>query len=216
LDQNKIKYIEHRLDFEKKMLLELLPEEHKEEFEKKAYISGGCIYSLYHNQEPKDYDFFVTSESLVNKLREHFLQLSSYKSKTKSGGIYKSYPLLVTDNAISIGKYQIITRWIGSPEEVVGQFDFKHNMFYFNNGKIDTLSDFDFLESDTLVFNEGRARDIVHVIMRVGKYLKRNMDISQKEMAKILLQLKNAGFSQHETTLLEANKDKSEYEHFDS
>ncbi|MFC8685994.1 hypothetical protein [Brevibacillus porteri] len=31
MDQNKLKYIELRLEFEKKMLLELMPEDHKED-----------------------------------------------------------------------------------------------------------------------------------------------------------------------------------------
>lgn len=41
------------------MFLGLISEDLKGQFEKEAIISGGCIYSLYRSEEPKDYDFFV-------------------------------------------------------------------------------------------------------------------------------------------------------------
>ncbi|MFE4571398.1 hypothetical protein [Paenibacillus chitinolyticus] len=217
LNKAKLNYISNRLIFERQQLIDLLPEKFKKQFEQLAYIAGGCIYSLYQSQEPKDYDFFLMDESFVKDLRRHFLEEESgYHGKDISGGTYHGYPLTITENAISIGRYQIITRWIGQPEEVVKEFDFKHLQFYCAGNEIETVTQFDFLDSKELKYNEDRARDICGSVFRSNKFVSRGMKISQKEMAKMLLRLKNVGFSEKEVETLIACKDKTETDHFGS
>jgi hypothetical protein len=138
------------LKVENNKLIDLLPDEFKERFAKLSFISGGCIYSLYNDQIPKDYDFFLISDLLVKEMRDYFIDASAYKGNSMSGGMYKGLGLVITENAISIGNYQIITRWVGSPKAVIEEFDFKHNQFYYINGQIDTLSDFKHLDSKEL------------------------------------------------------------------
>jgi hypothetical protein len=216
LDKVKVQYIKMRLELERKQLKEILPEQFREKFERYAFIAGGCIYSLYNNQDPKDIDFFVKNEVFAHELRKYFLSQAEYKSKTTVGGMYNGYSLTVTDNAISLGKYQIITRWIGEPAHVVGEFDFAHNQFYYENDEIGTESDFDALDSNELRYNEKRARDICGTLARVPKFVKRGMVITQKEMAKMLLKLKEVGFTDKEVSVLEECKEKNESEHFGS
>ncbi|WP_372011415.1 hypothetical protein NBRC13296_12715 [Paenibacillus chitinolyticus] len=216
MNKVKLNYITKRLIFERKQLIDLLPEKFKKQFEEQSYIAGGCIYSIYQCQEPKDYDFFLKDESFVRELREHFLDESGYHGKEISGGVYRGYPLTITENAISIGKYQIITRWIGQPEEVVKEFDFKHLQFYHAGNEIETVTQFDFLDSKELKYNEDRARDICGSVFRSSKFVARGMKISQKEMAKMLLRLQKVGFSDKEVETLIACKEKSETDHFGS
>jgi hypothetical protein len=33
------------------------------------YVAGGCIYSLWNNKEPKDYDVFCKNKKAINKLK---------------------------------------------------------------------------------------------------------------------------------------------------
>ncbi|OMD66908.1 hypothetical protein BSK50_30445 [Paenibacillus odorifer] len=206
MHNEKIDSISEKLFFVRDDLIKLLPEELRYEFYMNSYISGGCIYSLYHEKEPKDYDFFVESEELVSKLRDYFLKESSYRSDIRSGGLYKGINMTITQNAISLGKCQIITQWVGTPEEVIEQFDFKHNQAYWKDGKLICLSDWKFVKGNRLYYNEGRARDIVGTIVRIPRFIERGMTVSNKEVSKMLLRLSEVGFSERELEILEKNQ----------
>ncbi|WP_339193897.1 hypothetical protein MKY95_19140 [Paenibacillus sp. FSL P4-0176] len=206
IHKQKLNDISKHLREVKNELIKLLPTQMWQRFESEAYISGGCIYSLYHDRQPKDYDFFLVNESLADELREYFIDHAGYHGSDMSGGTYQGLPLIVTNNAISIGKYQIITQWVGEPQDVIGDFDFRHNMFYWKNKKVYTLSDWSYLKGNALVYNEQRARDIVGTIVRVPRFIQRGMTITQKEMSKVLLRLNSVGFTGKEIEILENNK----------
>lgn len=119
-------------------------------------------------------------------------------------GEYKGLPFILTDNAITIGKYQIITQWVGSIDEVVSEFDFKHNQFYYHDGEIGTLSSFKYLDDNKLVYNEQRARNIAHTFIRTIKFVERGWTISHKELSKMILKLNDVGLSENEIKSLTA------------
>ncbi|MEK4006448.1 hypothetical protein [Paenibacillus sp. FSL H3-0333] len=212
IHNEKIYKVNNKLIFVKDELIKLIPEELQREFHDKSYISGGCIYSLYHNKEPKDYDFFVESNYLVERLRDYFLNQVTYKGELRSGGLYKGINMTITQNAISLGRSQIITQWIGKPREVISQFDFKHNMTYWKDGKIICLSDWKYVKGNKICYNEGRARDIVGTIVRLPRFIERGMTVSNKEVSRMLLRLHDVGFSGRELEILENNQ----LEHFGS
>lgn len=192
----------------------MLPFEFQAHFERVSYVSGGAIYSLYHQQIPKDYDFLVTKQFPVDRLREYFIDQCGYHGDNIHGGTYKSLPLLVTDNAISIGKFQIITGWVGTPEETINEFDFLHNQCYWRGeDKIYCLSDWKYLKGNELAYNEKRARDIVGTIIRTNKFVARGFKLKNKEMAKMLLKLHEVGFNERELEIL---RDSSSEKHFGS
>lgn len=205
LHSHKLKLIAQKLSTEKQSLINILPEQFKEFFEQYSFLSGGCIYSLYRNEQPKDYDFFLKSRAKTEEIREYFMDQAGYHGNGISGGTYNKHPLLITENAISIGKYQIILRWIGEPEEVCGEFDFKHNQFYFDNGEISGLVQWKYLMGNELVYKEKRARDICGTIVRISKFLKRGMIIRNKEVSKMLLKLHEVGFNERELEILNSN-----------
>lgn len=139
----------------------------------KIYFAGGCIYSLANDRQPKDYDLFMIDNSLVEKLK----QLNIWNC--------------MSEYALTLGKYQIVTKYYGEPYDCVGQFDFKHNMYYYKpfSGHIVSVNEeeeemeFDcyaFLNTNELFFNEKRARDIEGVFLRIEKFVKRGMKISKQ------------------------------------
>jgi hypothetical protein len=165
-----------------------IPPDLRNEFEKQAYLAGGCIYSLYQGNEVKDFDFFLKSAKFRDKLMKRFR---------------KSSKVMQTKYALSFekGRYQIILKYIGKPRKVVREFDFKHNMFYYNKGAVKGLVGEEHLQSNKLHFNNERARDIAGVLLRLPKFINRGMTITKKEHAKILLKL-HEGFDERECEIL--------------
>lgn len=198
-----IKEVTEKLKEEKKKLTNLLPEYLQKDFERDSFVGGGCVYSLYNDDEPKDYDFFLEKQETVDKVRLYFSMNSTLKLRGSIKiGKYKGLQLLVTDNAISIGNYQIITRWVGEPKEVIGEFDFKHNMFYLKDEKVETLVKWSYLDDNYLRFNDDRARDICGCIIRTKKFIERGFTMTNKEMSKMLLKLHEVGFNDRELEIL--------------
>ena len=208
----KIKNIEKMLKRVKEDLVNMLPLNYRAEFSEKSFIAGGAIYSLYNNEDYKDIDFFLTDEKLAKSIHRYFSMNNrrSYKNGVKVGE-YKGRKIIVTDNAISIDKFQIIIRWSGTPEDVVSQFDFKHNMNYFYKDKLHTLTSFKYLNDNKLIYNEERARDICGTIIRVKKFVERGFTITNKEMCKMLLKLNEVGFNERELEILNCNDERNDF-----
>lgn len=92
----------------------------------------------------------------------------------------------LTDYAITFKEFQIIIAFIGTPESVVSEFDFMHNMFFYQNDKISCLSDWQYLDTNRLKFNAERARDVASTVTRIPKFVARGMTISKTEVALML------------------------------
>lgn len=145
------------------------------------YFAGGCIYCLRNDRTVKDYDMFLKKKDLIEELMK--LDIWSYTS----------------DYALTCGKFQIIVKYFGEPESCVGQFDFKHNMHYYIPGSLKIrcayedefffeepdFDQFEYLNTDELIFNENRARDIEGVWLRIEKFTARGMKISKETRQKI-------------------------------
>lgn len=157
--------------------LSKLPSDLAETIRPRIYFAGGCIYCLCNDKEVKDYDMFMTDDELTPVLKG--LNIWSYTS----------------EYALTHGKFQLVTKYFGEPDECVGQFDFKHNMHYYIpfSGKIscaygigiEEFDDFEYLRTDELIFNEGRARDLEGVYLRIDKFVKRGFKISRETRRKI-------------------------------
>lgn len=142
------------------------------------YFAGGCIYCLNNNKPVKDYDIFLTDDSIIYELKE--LDLWSYTS----------------EYALTYGKFQVVIKYFGEPDDCVAEFDFKHNMYYYipfsryikSVNDEDIPNDFDeyeFLNSNELIFNEYRSRDVEGVYLRIDKFIQRGMTISKETKKKI-------------------------------
>jgi len=178
-----------------KEFLDMFPEEIQCKFKDNFYFAGGCIYSLYNDKIPNDYDVFVYTDELKDYIISFF---TKYVTEYKHGGIclgyYNGNKITKTKYAISIGnKFQIITKYVGLPQGVVGEFDFKHNMYYYkiHTNTIDYHASINlrYLTTEEMFFNNTRSRDLCGVILRLPKFIGRGMTINKKEIAKILTKL---------------------------
>lgn len=138
---------------------------------KDFYIAGGCIYSIWNGKKPKDYDIFCKNKEALAKVKQYFKENSCN---------------FTSENAITYGKYQFVTKWYGDAETEVGKFDFKHNMFYYDSEGLHNLVDWDYLNSNKLVFNKLRARDVASILTRIPKFVARGMEIDLEESAEML------------------------------
>lgn len=169
--EEKIQAIKRTLDEKVKEIQQIVGE--KNFNFKDFYFAGGCIYCLWNDKEVKDYDIFCKSYYAINKLKKFFKE-----NPDKSD--------ITTSNAITMGKYQFITKHIGQPDVEVAKFDFKHNCYYYDNTGLHDLYGFEYINDNKLHFNSDRARDILNVVTRIPKFVNRGMEISQKEILDIL------------------------------
>lgn len=90
-------------------------------FYNNAYFAGGCISSLILEEEPKDWDIFLSTE----------------KTRDEAVAWFQKYPknvVCTTKNAITLkNNFQIITCEFAPPEVMVNEiFDFVHTGGYFS------------------------------------------------------------------------------------
>ena len=175
-----MKELEIRKHLDEKALefLNLFDEPLKSKIEEKMYFAGGCIYCLNNDKQVKDYDIFLIDDSIIAELKE--LDLWSY----------------ISEYALTYGKFQVVIKYHGSPIVCVAEFDFKHNMYYYipfsnciesvNEEDIwNNFDEYEFLNSNELVFNETRSRDVEGVYLRIEKFVNRGMTISKETKKKI-------------------------------
>lgn len=143
-------------------------------FYKCCYVAGGAIYSLRHDRIPNDYDIFVSDPEII----EEFKDIPDFWGH-------------VSHYALSKGKFQVVTKYHGEPLDNVREFDFKHNMYWYKPYSVDrkrihsahpdeqglTISKFEWLNGDTLEFNELRPREVERCFLRIKKFRKRGMKV---------------------------------------
>jgi len=228
LEQNKIDFIN------------FLPEELKEEFNTYSFIAGGAVYCFINNIEINDFDFFLKDQNFANKIYKYFNDL-----KEKNDNEYRAFDLdvkalnyngrrvIVTPNAITFqapkesneSDWQIVIKFVGPPLEVISEFDFKHNMLYWDNnedGFKDNIryyysiprfvmdSEDNFYLNKQLNFNSERARDISGVLLRLPKFIKRGFTISKEEHSKIIKKL--LGIVENKNKYYDINNEVCDYE----
>lgn len=171
MDQRKEKRVIKELTIEFNKVANMLPPRLREGFKEHCYFGGGCIYSHWHHLKPNDYDIFCDDPLFL-------IELESYLKVDCD---------LITENAISFkDKYQLVTKFFGNIMYVIEQFDFKHNMFGFKDGKIYKATEDKYIESNYLRFNDKRTRDVASTITRVPKFVARGMICTRREMARMI------------------------------
>lgn len=183
MDEIKLIKVGNILYKKQKQLAKMFPKKIANKILYNCYFAGGCIYSLYHDKEPKDFDLFCGDIETAKVIKEYCERKKKYT--------------IITENAITLNEFQIVTKWVGKPEEVVTEFDFCHNMSYCQQGQVEVYCK-DYFEGDILHFNFERGRDIASTITRVPKFISRGMKITRTEMAKILEKLCSDGIIEDE------------------
>jgi len=207
-NQDKLKEVKKHLSKTSEDFLSIFPDDIKEKLKGNFYIAGGCIYSLYNDKVPNDYDFFVIDDSVVKDLIAFLVPyITKYRHGSIATGEYNGISFMKSKYAITIGeKYQIICKYTGNPLDVIIEFDFKHNMYYYmpsidylgHHNKVSTM----YLTMNEMYFNNFRCRDLCGVILRIPKFTARGMTISKKEIAKILTKLQGCINDENEKQIL--------------
>jgi len=99
----------------------------------KYVVAGGCFASLFHNEDPRDYDFFLLKSAANSEIIEQLKIDLEKNSTTDYGTSYRIGDVTylkndkITDTImLDRSKVQLINTQYNTREELVKHFDFKH------------------------------------------------------------------------------------------
>lgn len=174
-------------------------------------VTGGCIVSMLRDEKVNDFDIYFDDKDIAKKIAEYYTESSEIK-ETKNGftillnnliqnkkKTYKKYSVkCITTNAITLSDdIQIITRFVGSPEEIHKNFDFVHTTNYWKNGKI--YYNVDALES--IITKELKYVGTLYPVasvFRSKKFIGRGWSINAGEMFKMVYDSANLDLTNEE------------------
>lgn len=159
-----------------------------------TFLAGGCFASIYHAEKPNDYDIFFRSKEAVDKFKvlcPHFCfnnktTLSEYRSLTYISSA-------TTQNAFSLNlpkfKIQFITRFYGTPEEIINTFDFHHSQAYLDLKNDSFHIPINNIKHKVLTYNQEGNDFPLSTLNRILKFKERGYSISFLEIIKISMSL---------------------------
>lgn len=169
-----------------------------------GYFAGGCISSVIKRELVNDYDIFIKDKEALLKIKDYFtsiyddtteitiLRNGRYKRLSKKNiGSYGDLELLVTDRAITFGKYQIILVDSGEPVDVLNRFDFVHSMCAYDFQE-------DFIYISQYVYSKIKQKDLVYNLTsdtpltswrRMIKFARQGWNCSKLQSTKLLLKV---------------------------
>ena len=133
------------------------------------FIAGGAIRSLLIGDKVSDYDIFFKTQEALEKFVAH-MEYRQYEYKSNNSiGLFSS-----------TGKHlQFIIVTSGSPESVVGEFDFTCNQSFYNFSE-ELLNVHTDSYSRNLRINPN-ARNTMGTFLRIGKFLRKGYNYPPRE-----------------------------------
>lgn len=167
----------------------------KDIVEKKCFISGNSIASLYFKQNVNDYDFYFLDENSANTFKKTIKETLSGKKNARFSNVNKlKFDFKhESDNALSFDiipdvgeniKVQFITKFFGPPSQVVKNFDFHHCMNYFYPQRYELIFNAQNTTGRELKFNISSPYPIA-ALKRMNKFISRGWSITDDELLKI-------------------------------
>jgi len=132
-------------------------------FKEHLFIAGGSIRSLVNNEVPKDYDIFCRTPEGLEKLKEILKDIQKYSSLNAIG-----------HTSLTGKDIQFILCEIGSPEKIIGEFDFMMNMNYYDP-KEDNLV-IHYAAYDKKLRVNSKARNVLGTLARISKFVARGYE----------------------------------------
>lgn len=135
----------------------------------KMFIAGGALRSLVTQTKVSDYDIFVRDDETIQEVIDALVYRSTlYQSKNSIGIIS------------STGKHlQFIICASGTPESVIGEFDFTCNQNYYEFGTKAMVIHPDAYGMQLRV--NPNARNAMGTFLRIGKFLNKGYDYPPRE-----------------------------------
>lgn len=179
-------------------------EKFSDEIRPHIIVTGGCITSMLLNEEPNDFDVYIDDMEICKKVAEFYRPAGADVAESEKGIKFFSGSigrklfekekdksktsvkvLCVTDNAITLSNnIQIITRFVGNPEEVHKNFDFVHTKNYWHQEKL-VLNPESIESILTKELKYVGSLYPVSSIFRMKKFVARGWSITAGEMLKI-------------------------------
>ena len=210
------KVIKNKLD---EFLKSIKNKKLREEVKESIILTGGAIANLFLTEPVNDFDLYFNNSKTLTKLVQYYikefkinkLQIEETASRVfciiKSDGainlgpyeetnVYK--PVFITDNSITLtDQIQLITRFVGSPEEIHKNFDFVHATNYWTY-KDKLVTNQNALE--TLLTKELRYKGSLFPLcslIRIRKFVKRGFTINAGQILKMCLQVSKLNLDDH-------------------
>lgn len=134
-----------------------------------CFVAGGAVRDIARNVKPKDWDIFFRTEEAKD---EFIVRFGKYCTKTGIGNF-------------NYQDFQFITLYTGTPEEVIGQFDWNVNQRYYEFGTSDKSYYKYPSSSQPLRFN-CKARKPLSAYLRLPDMLAKGYTIEQEELMFLL------------------------------
>lgn len=186
-------------------------------------ITGGAIVSLLLNEKVNDFDLYFTNKETVLAIIKYYQKLiekdlnfkalkieekeERIKIKIQGTGIIRTktenkkfYPIIITDNAISLSNnIQLIIRFYGPPEEIHKNYDYEHVKSYWlsKDGKLYINSN----SIEAILTKELRYTGSLYPLaslFRLRKFLTRGWTITAGDIFKIAFQVSKLNFDDPE------------------
>ena len=196
--------------------IKTLPVELQRDVLTNCFVTGGSIVSLLLGEAVNDYDIYFTKEETALRVAIHYAKdkvteitsaPGTVNISVRSSGIWlntsrelkshepkciKPYePMCITGNAISLSdKVQLITKFVGTPNEVHKNFDFVHCMCYYEPFGDNLVVPVD--AAISMMTKELKYRGSLYPlasIIRTRKFIKRGWSINAGQYLKTILQL---------------------------
>lgn len=139
------------------------------------FVAGGAIASLVLDEQPKDYDVWFGSLEDWNAATKGLNMACTRISK------YSATYTLPSGNVV-----QLVRSRVGTPEKVVGTFDFQHTMSHYLPLTGELKVDEEFIKSKALTFVRGNLCHPVNTVQRLLKFSRRGYSINNKCIADIM------------------------------
>jgi hypothetical protein len=183
-----------QIEFFVETLIKELPQELKDLVRENCFVAGGCFNSLYHKEQPKDFDIYFKNKKAKDDFNKYlvgnkhlFTRLITNNSLIKQTTTKNATTFMLKNFYI----IQFITRWTGDVDKIISKFDFLHTQIYYDiKTKKSNFEEKRFTLNKTLQFNINASHPI-NALKRVIKFVKeRNCQISDIELMKICLAIK--------------------------
>lgn len=168
-------------------------------------LAGGALASLYLGEDPKDYDIYLPSLELRNKVMDYYTNLTRTETRTNTKGEvtlvhpdgYRVFSppayriKAITRNAITLETgTQIIVRYYGLPTQILKEFDFAHtkNAYIYPRGELVLKPE----ALESLLTKELRYIETKYPIaafIRSQKFIHRGFTMDMPDMFKMVAQI---------------------------
>lgn len=167
----------------------------KDIFRNKSFVTGGCIPSMAIDEFVNDYDIYLFDKQSVDAVINYFQNIHQQEKQPVEIAVKPKYRIgLITENAINLtDKIQIITKYYGTPINVVDSFDFQHikSYWYYGSNELHFCSDFYKLIHEKELVYTGSEYPLSS-FFRVKKYIKKGWNVSNATMLHIALDIVSA------------------------